>query len=378
MNLTKIGINLGQKTTAWLKVARKTDVLQTKPIIPSNLPKVSHFTPNLAYDTIQLSNTSYLSDSFVKSLTQIKGKDSSDKARQIIYTILKKEGYKNSEILKVITDPLDSISAGRPGLGGAFITDSGILFLSQKLINLPIEQQIATFYHELDHLDKFVKLYKAVGEKKFQELFVESQKLSPSYDKLVKKGLYIEPTINNDFYRRISDGIDIQDFVVNKWSNALREYISSSPRYCDQYKYFSNPLEISAYNLQSKINGILGKQIETARDLFPKNYISMINSLKRQGITDELKQEEIIQDTINACQLKYLDKRVVEIVRKKINGQKIISNESKCAEQICSQFEKELNSDLRRAVNFSQKVASDAELCINKGLFTVNDVISNL
>ena len=65
MNLTKIGINLGQKTTAWLKVARKTDVLQTKPIIPSNLSKVSHFTPNLAHDTIQLSNTSYLSDSFV-------------------------------------------------------------------------------------------------------------------------------------------------------------------------------------------------------------------------------------------------------------------------------------------------------------------------
>lgn len=93
-------MNFAQKTATWLKVAGKTSILQTKTIKPSELSQVLHSSPNLACDTIQLSKTSYLSDSFVKSLTQIKGKDSSDTAKQIINTILKKMGYKNPENLK--------------------------------------------------------------------------------------------------------------------------------------------------------------------------------------------------------------------------------------------------------------------------------------
>lgn len=378
MSLAKIELNLAQKTATWLKVVEKTSILKIKPIKPDELPKVLHFSPNLTGDTIKLSNTSYISDSFVKSLTKIKGKDSSDTAKQIINTILKKMGYKHPENLNVGIDSLEFKLSKRLGCSAGFSPEQGSLYLSQEIINLPIEQQISMFYHELDHMDKFVKLYKSVGEKRFQEILIESSEHSPLYDTLVKKGLYVKPTINNDFYKKMSNEIDIQDFDVNTWSKAVREYCGMTPRYCDQYKYYNNPLEISAYNLESKINRILGIPIETLRDAFPKNYKSMIDSLKRQGITDELKQEKIIQDTINTCQLKFMDKRLMELYRKKINGQEITSEDLKSIEQICSKFEKEMKSDIRKGINFVQEACAEAERYINKGLLTGMDIINSL
>lgn len=378
MNLTKIGLNFAQKTATWLKVAGKTSILQTKTIKPSELSQVLHSSPNLACDTIQLSKTSYLSDFFVKSLTQIKGKDSSDTAKQIINTILKKMGYKNPENLNVGVDSLEFKLSKRLGCSAGFNPEQGSLYLSQEFINLPIERQISMFYHELDHMDKFVKLYKSVGEKRFQKFLIESSEHSPLYDTLVQKGLYVKPTINNDFYKKMSNEIDIKDFDINTWSKAVREYSGMTPRYCDQYKYFNNPLEISAYNLESKINRILGLPIETVRDEFPKNYKSMIDLLKRQGITDELKQEKIIQDTINTCQLKFMDKRLIEVYRKKINGQEITSDDLKIVEQICSQLEQEMKSDIKKQINLVQEASSEAEKYINKGLLTQMDIINSL
>lgn len=111
MSLAKVGLNLAQKTAAWLKNTGKTSILQTKPIKPGDLSQVLHYSPNLACDTIQLSKTSYLSDSFVKSLTQIKGKDSFDTSKQIINSILKKMGYKHPENLNVEIDSLEFMTA---------------------------------------------------------------------------------------------------------------------------------------------------------------------------------------------------------------------------------------------------------------------------
>lgn len=378
MNLTKVGLNFAQKTAALLKATGKTSILQTKPIKPGDLPKVLHYSPNLACDTIQLSKTSYLSDSFVKSLTQIKGKDSSDTSKQIINTILKKIGYKHPENLNVGIDSLEFMTAKKLGYAAGFSPIQGSLYLSQEIIDLPIERQISMFYHELDHMDKFVKLYKAVGEKQFRDLLIEATEHSPFYNILVKKGLYVKPSINNDFYKKMSNEIDIQDFDVNTWSKAAREYSGITPRYCDQYKYFNNPLEISAYKLESKINRILGLPIETTRDEFPKNYKSMLDSLKRQGITDELKQEKIIQDTINTCQLKITDKRLIELYCKKINGQELTSEDLEIIEQISSKYKQEIESDIRKKINFIQEVSSEAERYINKGLLTGMDIINSL
>ena len=50
MSLGKIGMSLAQKTSAWVKAAGKTSVLQTKPIQTVNMR-------GLKYDTLELKNT---------------------------------------------------------------------------------------------------------------------------------------------------------------------------------------------------------------------------------------------------------------------------------------------------------------------------------
>lgn len=100
MGLEKLGLSLAQKTSVWVKNAGKTNALQSKPINLTKLRNV-HLAPNLAFDTIQLTNNSYISESFVKSLTQMKGKDSIETATLIKNAILKKMGYKNPELLKL-------------------------------------------------------------------------------------------------------------------------------------------------------------------------------------------------------------------------------------------------------------------------------------
>lgn len=128
MALGKLGLSLVKKTSAWVKAAGKTSILQTKPINPTKLQSL------VACDTVQLSNTSYLSDSFVKSLTQIKGKDSSDTAKQVINSILKKIGYKHPEALKVEIDSFEFRLANKLGSAAVSILNRGNYTYLKKLL----------------------------------------------------------------------------------------------------------------------------------------------------------------------------------------------------------------------------------------------------
>lgn len=356
------------------KSTGKTSLLGLKPITQTKVQNL-HFAPQLTCDSTQFSNTSYISEPFVKSLTQIKGKDKLDTTIQIINTILRKMGYKHPEALNIELESPAFVIARKLGISAAFSPELGILNLSNNIIKLPIEQQIPFAYHEIDHIDKYVKLHKMIGEKHFQELTNEFIKNSPFYDAVTKSGIELNTTVNNNFYRKMSEGINIQNFDVKKWSKAFREYSGTSPRFIDQYKYYNNPLEISAYNLQSKINKILGLPTETTRDTFPKNYTSMINSLKRQGITDIHEQEIILQETINTCQLKYIDNRLIGILKKKFTGEKITPKEIKLIQQSSSDFQNNISSNLSKLACIIQKASLDAEEYINKGIFTSEAII---
>lgn len=352
----------------------KTSILQCKPIKQPSLQNL-HFAPQLTCDSAQFSNTSYISEPFVKSLTKIKGKDKLDTTIQIINTILKKMGYNHPESLNIELESQSFIIAKKSGISAAFSPKLGILNLSNNIINLPIEQQIPFAYHEIDHIDKYVKLHKTIGEKYFQELTNELMKNSPFYDEIIKKGTEVNTTVNNDFYKKMGEGINIQDFDGLKWSKAILEYREPTQKYSDQYKYYNNPFEDAAYNLQSKINNILGLPTETARDTFPKNYMSMINSLTRQGITDIQDQENILQETINTCQLKYIDNRLIGILKKKFTGEKITPEEIKLIQQSSSDFQNNISSNLSKLVCIIQKASLDAEQFINKGIFTSKEII---
>lgn len=358
MGLEKLGLSLAQKTSVWVKNVGKTNILQSKPI---NLTKLqnSHLAPDLAFDTIQLTNNSYISESFVKSLTQMKGKDNIETATLIKNAILKKMGYKNPELLKL---EKASFFSEMRGMAAGWCNESGKMILGDYVLNSPIKDQlIPTLYHELDHMDKFIKLYKATGEKKYYEILAENI------------GKERNPKINFDFFKKMSEDVDITDFDVNKYINAARKYETAGPRFSQQYKYFNNPFEVSAYDLESKIRNILKTSTLSPTDVFPKNYISLVDALKKQDITDVLKQDETLLHIIEICKMKYIDKNLLLSYRNVIN-QTATPEET---ERVMKVF-KEIMQNPKEFVPKLQKAYLDAEACINEGLLTVDDIVNHL
>lgn len=358
MGLEKLGLSLAQKTSVWVKNAGKTNALQSKPINLTKLRNV-HLAPNLAFDTIQLTNNSYISESFVKSLTQMKGKDSIETATLIKNAILKKMGYKNPELLKL---EKTSFFSEMRGLAAGWCNESGKMMLGDYVLNSPIKEQlIPVLYHELDHMDKFIKLYKATGEKKYYEILAES---------IGKKRT---PKINFDFFKKMSEDVDITDFDVNKYIEATRKYEGAGLRFSQQYKYFNNPFEVSAYDLESKIRNILKNSTPLPRDVFPKNYISLVDALKKQGITDPLKQDETLLYITDICKVKHIDKNLLSPYRNMIKETATPEE----TERVMKVLE-EIIQNPKEFVPKLQKAYLDAEAYINEGLLTVDDIVNHL
>ena len=358
MGLEKIGMTLAERTASWVKAAGKTSVLQTKPINSTQL-KGLRFAPNLACDTVQLSNTSYLSESFVKSLTQIEGKDNLDIAIKIKDAILRRMGYKHPELLQV---EKASFLADINGIAGGWCNESGKMVLGSHVLNSPVgEELIPTLYHELDHMDKFIKLYKATGEKKYYEIIAENI------------GGKQTPKINFDFFQRMSKDVDIKDFDVSKYIRAARKYEGAGFRLSEQYKYFNNPFEVSAYDLEAKIKNILGTLSITPKDIFPKNYDSLLKTLEKQGITDTLQQDEILFNLSEICKMKYIDKNLVTACRNVLN--KSASRED------CESIRKVCMKTMENPKEFIpniQRAFLDTEAYINQGLLTIDDVVNHM
>lgn len=358
MGLEKVGMTLAQKTASWVKTAGKISVLQTKPINPTQLQGL-RFANNLTYDTVQLSNTSYLSDSFVKSLTQIKGKDNLDTAVKIKDAILRKMGYNHPELLKIENAPA---LAQLNGLAGGWCNESGKMILGNQALNSSLsEELIPTLYHELDHMDKFIKLYKATGEKKYYEIIA---------DNLAGKQT---PKINFDFFQKMSKDVDISNFDINKYIKAAREYEGTGFRLSEQYRYFNNPFEVSAYNLESKIRNILNTSTLSPKEIFPKNYNSLIKALEKQGITDTLQQDEILFNLSEICKMKYIDKDLMTACRNLIK-RTATPEESDKMRKACMKI---MENPKEFIPNF-QRAFLDVENYINKGLLTVDDVVSHM
>lgn len=310
----------------------------------------------LSYDTVQLSRNSHLSETFVKSLTKIKGKDGLETFSMIKDAILRKMGYSNPEAIKVeaarLFQDLAGIGAGWHEIQAKFVIGS-------FGIKSSAENKISIMYHEIDHMDKFFKLYKSLGEEKFLEL-------------LSKKGP-IEG-INLDIYRELSKNLNITGFDANKWSSAYLDYPASTSKLYDLYKYINNPLEDSAFKLQGKIQKILGESELTSREGFPKNYKSMLEALNRQGITDIDKQDEILQEIINLCNIKHLDKKAFKLFCKQIKNIELNSDEINYIRKFQDKIVR------TPSLLFKKYTEShiEAESLINKGLLNSKDIITYL
>lgn len=380
MGIQKLGLTLADQCAKYAKASGKSNILFTKDMAKGMSIEGLKLAPSLDYDMVTFSKTSLFSETFVKSLTKIRGKNKTETIKKIKDEILSKMGYKNPSALEV--KPLgfmlqkDLITAG-------FDPRKCTLIIGKEISNFKIEEAISVLYHELDHMDKFVKLYKALGAERFKACLkktMESNLPNKEWGKLLDFDKSIN--INTKAYEALSKDISLEGFDVKKWSKAAQEYISGGSKYCDLKKYFDNAFEVSAYNIESEIKRLLGQPTVTAKDYFPSNYSKMINLLKRQGITDINKQESIIEMAINCSEAGELNKKALKAIQKAVNGSELTSTE----EEIIEKAYKDLNSRLMSDYKFNpdhllkskQKKYEKAESYISRGLLTRREMIDDL
>ena len=228
----------------------------------------------------------YLSADFIKSLLNIKGKTQIETATLIKDEVLTAMKYKNPSALRIIENP---ISAG----AGSFNTATGKITLNQMPESK--EELIAMLYHELDHMDKQVKVYKALGADSFEALM--KRKLTEFQQKKFKW--------NKDFYETMSKDVSLEGFNVNRYKRAISNY----PRHpqedlFSQCLYYHNPLEKDAYALQKKVLTTLGKDDFVVADTFPKSYLTAVRTLfKNPGKVKPYEDENGLEGFIEGLYL---------------------------------------------------------------------------
>ncbi len=382
MGIQKLGLTLAEQCAKYAKASGKSNILFTKDMAKGMSIEGLKLAPSLDYDMVTFSKTSPFSETFVKSLTKIRGKNKTETIKKIKDEILSKMGYKNPSAFEV--KPLgfmlqeDLIAAG-------FDPHSCTLNIGKEISNLKIEKLIPVLYHELDHMDKFVKLYKALGTEQFKaytKKLMESNLLNKA---LIKAGLLDldkSININTKAYEALSRDVSLEGFDVKKWSKAFREYTAVGSKYCEQKKYYENALEVAAYEIETEIKRLLGQPTVTVKDYFPSNYSKMINLLKRQGITDINKQESTIEMAISCSEAEGLNKKALKVLQKTAHGSELTSTEEEIIEKAYEKLNSRLMSDYKLApdnlLKTKQKIYEKAESYISRGLLTMQEMIDDL
>ena len=381
MGIQKLGLTLAEQCSKYAKASGKSNILFTKDIAKGMSIEGLKLAPSLNYDMVTFSKTSPFSETFVKSLTKIRGKNKTETIKKIKDEILSKMGYENPSVLEVTPLNLfqqDVIMAG-------FDPHNCTLSIGKEISNLKIEKLIPVLYHELDHMDKFVKLYKALGTEQFKaytKKLMESNLLNKA---LIKAGLLDldkSININTKAYEALGKDVSLEGFDVKKWSKAFQEYTGAGSKYCEQKKYYNNAFEVSAYNIESEIKRLLGQSTVTAKDYFPSNYSKMINLVKMQGITDVNKQESIVEMAINCSEAEGLNKKALKVLQKTAHGSELTFTEEEIIEKAYERLNSRLMSDYKLAPNnllkTKQKIYEKAESYISRGLLTMQEMIDDL
>ena len=389
MGIQKLGITFAEQCAKYAKASGKPNILFTNDMIKGMSIKDLSLVPSLNYDIITFSKPSPFSETFVKSLTKIKGKNKTETVKKIKDEILSKMGYKNPSVLEVTTP--ESV-LHNDLLAGGFDPRECTLVIGKELLNLKIEELIPALFHELDHVDKHVKLYKAIGAKRFRAGALKAVESNPHIKALIEvRGFdinkfrhYIDKrmNINTKAYEILSRDVSLEEFNIKKWRKAYEEYTEAGSRYDEKNKYFNNVFEVSAYQIEAEIKRLLGQPPITAKDYFPLNYSKMINMLMRQGIIDIDKQESIIDMAISCSEAGELNKKALKVIQKAANKTKLTSTEDEIIDKAYKNLNSKLMSDYKRdPVNMfksKQKIFKNAESYISRGLLTKQAMIDDL
>ena len=228
--------------------------------------------------------------------------DGIERFNEIKNMLLRQMGYSNPEIVKTVPSPLEEVASFNPANCKIFVND--------KIAYLPIVEQIAVLRHELDHLDKFVKMYKALGEEEFSKTIRGFMPENLQQEKAFKR-YFASKT-----YQKMSNDVSLEGFDVQKYYNALKNYSLDDDTLFDRRKYYDNPLEESAYAIESKIRAKLGTSSITSRDMYLNNLEYLHESLSKNGIPTVLQRDEIITRAKEMATFAFYDSKNIQILKK--------------------------------------------------------------
>ena len=195
-------------------------------------------------------------------------------------------------ILKDVGLPSDLVECVDQECSGyaAYSAPLGKIIINKKRCQQPNadfsdEAVMCILRHELDHLEVFAKLYKAVGGEEFEKLL---------------KVLYGEniPKVNHEFYKEMSKHVNTDNFDSNKYIEAINNYYKASlgtshyKNFTGITKNFNNALEKSAQDKQGELESLMG--VTTIKDFYSMidETAKLTSEIKTKGITDEQAVEE--------------------------------------------------------------------------------------
>lgn len=209
---------------------------------------------------------SILSSKIVNKIKNLQG-DVLDRTTQIKNIFMKEMGY-SEDTVKIVEKIAGNGEAGFCPLQCNIAVDINVF--SQKT-----NGEIAGIIrHELDHMDKQVKLCKFMGIEKYKEFVVERYKGTPEFIDFVNK------SFNSDFYEKAMKNVNIDNFDFDLYYNALLEHynpkladFSDYSVYFNYSKYRNNAFEKSAFSVQREVEkafGINAKTNDIIEQVFPK------------------------------------------------------------------------------------------------------------
>ena len=252
----------------------------------------------------------YPNKEVLEQLKSVKGTPA-EKAEQIKNIFCKEIGIDGSLV------PIRSAGTFELGTNSlAYLPHSGEIIYNEEIISkLSTVRLAGVIRHELDHLEVFGKMAKALGIEKFKKLIAE--KYPP-----------FAGSFNTTFYENLCKQLNTQGFDYKLYEQAYRKYEGLNnqasitlTKFKNIQAYYENPLESRAYGIQMSLTKSLGApdinvltdihltkqinaEIERIEHLTPQGfnierYINnIIKSIKTRMGSDNIEANEFIYNLL--------------------------------------------------------------------------------
>ncbi|MBQ7127305.1 hypothetical protein IJO12_09480 [bacterium] len=259
MQITPIGPSVNQNQNTAFKAELKMNKLTTQ-IYNKLKPLNAEFTIKkinpaeirceIAFNKPLLIEDKTLNPDFLNSLKKVKG-SFKEKCTQIKNKMLEKMGFSSNIVDLVVENGYGACS---------FAYDKGKIGIAPIMEKfLTIEDIIPLIRHELDHFEKAFGIIKKEGVDKYKSalVFMSFNRLGKDYT-----------SFSEDFLNKcLRHKKNMEYFDSKKYLNALEH----STHETTGKDYFENPLEKSAYSVQSRIGRIFSPNYQTDLELYEKN-----------------------------------------------------------------------------------------------------------